>query len=151
MKTIIRPALPPSFRLSHSLAISHIPVANQHPHTFHYRAVEWSTTTTSRNRTSELHAEAAEPWAHEWDSCYIKIHPTHASKQTNPRQAPVYTMVAFSSLQISKNFIISNVWTYTLSIKYETKKSIVQFGCKLLDESFEPNYTMIWQCDARIN
>ncbi len=31
------------------------------------------------------------------------------------------------------------------------KKLIVQFTCKLWDESFEPNYAMIWQCDATAN
>jgi len=31
------------------------------------------------------------------------------------------------------------------------KKPIVQFACKLRDESFEPNCAMIWQCDAIVN
>jgi hypothetical protein len=45
----------------------------------------------------------------------------------------------FSSLQTSKNSVTSNVWTHVWSIK----KPIAQFACKLRDESFEPNYTMI--------
>lgn len=31
------------------------------------------------------------------------------------------------------------------------KKPIAQFGRKLRDEYFEPNYTMIWLCSATVN
>jgi hypothetical protein len=33
----------------------------------------------------------------------------------------------------------------------EKKNPIAQSDCKLRDESFEPNYAMIWQCDATVN
>ena len=37
------------------------------------------------------------------------------------------------------------------TLNVNEKKLIAQFACKLRDESFEPNYAMIWQCDATVN
>jgi hypothetical protein len=37
------------------------------------------------------------------------------------------------------------------TLNMDEKKPITHFACKLRDESFEPNYTMIWQCGATVN
>ena len=54
---------------------------------------------------------------------------------------------------LDKKFLVknitSNVYTYARDIKY--KKPIAQFACKLWDESFKPNYAIIWQCDVTVN
>ena len=37
------------------------------------------------------------------------------------------------------------------ALNVDGKKLIAQFTCKLRDESFEPNYAMIWQYGATVN
>jgi len=50
---------------------------------------------------------------------------------------------------LAKN-IISNVWTHAWGIKCG-KNQLYNLHVKLRDKSFEPNYDMIWQCDAIVN
>ena len=37
------------------------------------------------------------------------------------------------------------------TLNVDGEKPIAQFVCKLRDESFEPNYVMIWQYGATVN
>ena len=46
--------------------------------------------------------------------------------------------------------VISNIWHKHRVLNIE-KKLITRIACKLRDEAFKPNCSMIWQCGATIN